>query len=348
MKMSFYSYKNANSDNSPGQVCGNILNGLNKRVCIQVKNVYDSALSQQQLDEERVVISNIVPVLPNTSCRATNTVGCRCNCAGNQCTCNCGSCSTPISHSEAVENAENSSCPLPQPCGAWTFESCRSSTTAGNISNLSIERLCDRPQYARVKCSVDVPVDVLFVDQRCQEWMGQAHICVDKDVLLCVPEDSVVPFTIESLVSAICVSGSYIGNCTFEITVCVTVVLKVLAEVDIMIPTYGFCDIPPAEEFAENVCDEFFSLPLFPQSSCAFETVCANTANGSSGNGTVTSATGGSYACGSVAPVSGCGCNAAGTTSTATASTCSNCGTTCLSGTGSLCPRCGCTMTGIS
>lgn len=270
--MSFYSYKNANSENSPGEVCGNILNGLNKRVCIQVKNVYDSALSQQQLDDEEITIENIVPVLTGCGCNASSNAACRCNCSGNQCSCRCSNCSTPISHAEAVENAENSNCALPQPCGAWTFESCRSSTTAGNISNLSIERLCDRPQYARVKCSVDVPVDVLFMDQRCQEWMGQAHICVDKDVLLCVPEDSVVPFTIESLVSAICVSGSYIGNCTFEITVCVTVVLKVLAEVDIMIPTYGFCEIPPAEEFAENICDEslfkryhyFSQNPHFP------------------------------------------------------------------------------------
>lgn len=337
--MSFYSYKNANSEAAPGEVCGNILNGLNKRVCIQVKNVYDSALSQQQLDNKEVTISNIVPVLPGSSCRPVSTAPCRCNCSGNQCTCSCSSCSTPITHAEAVENAENSACPLPQPCGAWTFESCRSSTTAGNISNLSIERLCDRPQYARVKCSVDVPVDVLFVDQRCQEWMGQANICVDKDVLLCVPEDSVVPFTIESLVSAICVSGSYIGNCTFEITVCVTVVLKVIAEVDIMVPTYGFCEIPPAEEFAENICDEFFSLPLFPQSSCAFENVCE-----SGNSGATASAMGGSYACGSVSPSRGCGC--AGKASSP--STCSNCGTTCLSGTGSLCPRCGCTMTGIS
>ena len=337
--MSFYSYKNANSENSPGEVCGSILNGLNKRVCIQVKNVYDSALSQQQLDGEEVTIENIVPVLPGSNCRPTSTIGCSCSCSGNRCTCNCGSCSTPISHAEAVENAENSSC-LPQPCGAWTFESCRSSTTAGNISNLSIERLCDRPQYARVKCTVDVPVDVLFVDQRCQEWMGQTRIYVDKDVLLCVPEDSVVPFTIESLVSAICVSGTYIGNCTFEITVCVTVVLKVLAEVDIMIPTYGFCEVPPAEEFAENVCDEFFSLPLFPQSSCAFENVCEN---GSGSAATVSSVLGGSYACGSVSPSKNCGCASSGS-----ASTCSNCGTTCLSGTGSLCPRCGCTMTGVS
>ena len=35
--------------------------------------------------------------------------------------------------------------------------------------------------------------------------------------------------------------------------------------------SYGFCPIPPAEEFAENVCDEFFSLPLFPLMSLCNE-----------------------------------------------------------------------------
>ena len=25
--------------------------------------------------------------------------------------------------------------------------------------------------------------------------------------------------------------------------------------------SYGFCPIPPCEEFADSVCDEFFSLP---------------------------------------------------------------------------------------
>ena len=334
--MSFYSYKNANAEASPGSVNGNILTGLNQRVCIQVKNVYDSCMQQEQLDDEVVTISNIVPILPGNNCKPVASVGCSCNCQNNVCTCSCPGCGTNISHAEAVENAENSACPLPQPCGAWTFESCRSSTTAGTINNLSIERMCDRPQFARVKCNVEVPVDVLFVDQKCQEWMGQASICVDKDVLLCIPDDSIVPFTLESLVSAICVSGSYIGNCTFEITVCVTVVLKVLAEVDIMVPTYGFCEIPPCEEFAENICDEFFSLPLFPQSSCAFESVDGAAAGAS----TVSAANGSTYTC---------GCTGTSRTAcAATASTCSNCGTTCLSGRGSLCPRCGSTMTGLS
>ena len=341
--MSFYSYKNANAEASPGAVNGNILTGLNQRVCIQVKNVYDSCMQQEQLDDEVVTISNIVPILPGNNCRGTSSVSCSCSCQDNKCTCSCPGCGTNISHAEAVENAENSACPLPQPCGAWTFESCRSSTTAGTINNLSIERMCDRPQFARVKCNVEVPVDVLFVDQRCQEWMGQASICVDKDVLLCIPDDSIVPFTLESLVSAICVSGSYIGNCTFEITVCVTVVLKVLAEVDIMVPTYGFCEIPPCEEFAENICDEFFSLPLFPQSSCAFESVDGASAASVS---TVSAANGSTYACGCTGS-GGCGTTSR-TACAATASTCSHCGTTCLSGKGSLCPRCGSAMTGLS
>ena len=61
---------------------------------------------------------------------------------------------------------------------------------------------------------------------------------------------------------------------------------------------------------------EFFSLPLFPQSSCAFEPV----GEAGSGNGTATSATGGCYSCGPVNPVKG-----------GRLSQCSNCGTTCVS-----------------
>ena len=303
--MSFYSYKNANAECSPGVVNGNILTGLNQRVCIQVKNVYDSALSQEQLEDKKIVVTDIVPVLPGSDCKSTNAA-CRCTCEDNRCTCSCRSCGAPITHEEAVENAENSARPLPQPCGQWTFESCRSSTTKGRISNLSIERMCDRPQFARVRCGVE------------------------KDVLLCIPDDSIIPFTLESLVSAICVSGSYIGDCTFQITLCVTIVLKVLAEVDIMVPTYGFCQVPPAEEFAENVCDEFFSLPLFPQSSCATDTV-----------GECTCASGG---CGAAASTAG----ANRTTTSGGCSTCSSCGTTCAGTRSTLCPRCGSTMTTVS
>ncbi len=145
--MSFYSYKNANADVCPGAINNNALTGLNRRMCIQVKNVYDSCMKQEQLDEEEIVISNIVPVLPS-DCRGNNSASCSCTCQDNECECTCPGCGAGITHEQAVENAENSPCPLPQPCGTWTFESCRSSTIKGKITNLCIERLC-RPSAIR-------------------------------------------------------------------------------------------------------------------------------------------------------------------------------------------------------
>jgi len=321
--MSFFSYKNGNSEMTPGCIVGNPCQGLNERICIQVKNVYDACLQQEQLDDRVVTLTGIVPVLSDASCRPVVSRPCACECDGCSCECTCRGCGNPLTYNEAVENAENSPC-RPQPCGNWTFESCRSSTTCGTISNLSIDRLCDRPQYARVRGRVSIPIDVLFVDGNCQEWMGRASVYVDKDVLLAIPDESIVPFTIESMVSAICVSGTYLGNCQFRITICVTVVLKILAEVEMMVPSYGFCAIPPCEEFAENVCDEFFSLPLFPQSACTTQ----------NGNGNSSSAS-----CSCTMYNGSCVSNIG-----QTCSTCSACGTTCASCSGQ-CPRCGSTMT---
>ena len=323
--MSFFSYKNGNTELSPGCITGNPCQGLKERICIQVKNVYDACLQQEQLDDEVVTVNGIVPVLPDASCRPATSRPCSCECDGCSCTCNCRGCDSALTYNEAVENAENSAC-RPQPCGAWTFESCRSSTTCGVISNLTIDRLCDRPQFARVRGRISIPVDVLFVDQNCQEWMGRASVTVDKDVLMAIPDESIVPFTLESMVSAICVSGRYLGNCQFEITICVTVVLKILAEVELLVPSYGFCSIPPCEEFAENVCDEFLSLPLFPQSACTTESNSASAAVGSASCPCTT--------------WNGSCVNNLG----ATCSTCSSCGTTCASCSGS-CPRCGSAMT---
>jgi hypothetical protein len=315
--MSFYSYKNANAAACPGAIHGNAANGLCTKLCVKVNNVYDAALSQQQLDNEPIAVRNIVPVL-NCGCGNNTYSTFHCNCENNRCHCRGGNgCDNTVTHHEAVETLENAGCQaLPQPAMPWTFESCRSATTKGEITNLVIDRLCDRPQYARVRCTVAVPIDVLFTDQCGQEWIGQATIHVDRDVIMCIPEESIVPFTLESLVSAICVSGEWKGDCRFDINVCLTVVLKVLAEVEVMIPTYGFCEIPPAEEFAENVCDEFFSLPLFPQSvGCMADaaTVCP-TANTAPANATA---------------VAG-----------ANRRTCARCGTVCAAG-GANCPRCG-------
>ena len=135
--MSFYSYKNANPCCCPGTITnGSALDGLQEKVCVQVKRVYDSCLQQEQLDDKEVTITSYAMV------------------ANNCCNCCCD---------DATETVPPTSPPVPP----ITFESCRSTTTEGTIRNLSVERLCDRPCFARVRCKIDVPIDILFVDSRC-------------------------------------------------------------------------------------------------------------------------------------------------------------------------------------
>ena len=258
--MSFYSYKNANASCCPGAIAGNATDGLQERVCVQVKRVYDSALWQEQIDNAVVTITSFAQV-------NNNACGNGCGC------CSCDSCSDTVA-------------PTSPPMPPITFESCRSSTTEASIRNLSIERLCDRPCFARVRCTVDVPIDILFVDSRCIEYIGKGVVSVDRDVLLSIPDESIVPYNLDAMASAICVSGCFVGNNQFKMTVCVTIVLKVLADVEILVPSYGYCAIPPAEEFADSVCTEFFSLPLFPTASvCNNGTVNATNIGCTCGNG---------------------------------------------------------------
>ena len=71
--MSFYSYKNAAPSCCPGIISGNACDGLQEKVCVQVKRVYDSCLQQEQLDNQVVTITSYAQVVNNCKC---NSCGC--------------------------------------------------------------------------------------------------------------------------------------------------------------------------------------------------------------------------------------------------------------------------------
>ncbi|MBO5782633.1 MAG: hypothetical protein J6R24_00655, partial [Clostridia bacterium] len=52
---------------------------------------------------------------------------------------------------------------------------------------------------------------------------------------------------------------------TFTVNACITVILKVSMPVELLVPSYGYCAIPPAQEYSQEVCAGFFELPLYPQ-----------------------------------------------------------------------------------
>ena len=147
-----------------------------------------------------------------------------------------------------------------------TFISARSLQSTAVISNLNIERLADKQNCARVQATITIPVEVLYTDANGVEGSATADISVTEDVLLFVPSPSIMPYTATAQCSAVCAEGIFNADSgTFTVNACVTVILKISIPVELLVPSYGYCAIPPAQDYAQEVCAGFFELPLYPQ-----------------------------------------------------------------------------------
>lgn len=146
-----------------------------------------------------------------------------------------------------------------------TFISARSLTSTGLITNLNIERMSDKPNCARVQATVSIPVEVLYTDANGVEGSAQSTITVTEDVILFVPAPSIMPYRCTAEVSAVCAEGTFNSNGTFTVDACTTIILKIVIDVQLLVPSYGYCAIPPAQDYSQEVCAGFFELPLYPQ-----------------------------------------------------------------------------------
>jgi len=146
-----------------------------------------------------------------------------------------------------------------------TFVSGRSLTAYATVTGLSIDRQADK-NCARVQATVTAPIEVLFTDANGVEGSATATVSLPQDVLLYVPAPSIMPFTVRAVVSIVAPEATFNAeNNTFTASLCVTVILKVSMPVEILVPSYGYCAIPPAQEYSQEVCAGFFELPLYPR-----------------------------------------------------------------------------------
>lgn len=146
-----------------------------------------------------------------------------------------------------------------------TFVSAKSTTSQGVISNLLIEPLNERPNSARVKTDVIIPVSVAYTDANGVEGVATSTVTIPKDVILNIPSASIMPYSVEAVVSLVSTQGTYTGENQFTIDACVTVILKIVMEVELLIPSYGYAAIPPCQEYTQEVCAGFFELPMYPE-----------------------------------------------------------------------------------
>ena len=148
-----------------------------------------------------------------------------------------------------------------------TFVSARSTQTTAIITSLQVDPIPDKSNLSRVQISYDVPVEVLYTDANGVAGKGVGTVSLSQDVILFVPEPSIMPYEVEAVVSIVAPEGVYSGNNTFTVSCCATSIVKIVMLVEVLVPTYGYAVMPACQEFTQEVCSGFFELPLFPGES---------------------------------------------------------------------------------
>ena len=155
-----------------------------------------------------------------------------------------------------------------------TFVSARSLTAEATVTNLNIERQADK-SCARVQATVTLPVEVLYTDAAGVDGSATATVSIPVDVLLFVPAPSIMPFTVRAVASVVAPDAVFNPETNgFTASLCVTIILKISMPVELLVPSYGYCAIPPLQEYSQEVCAGFFELPLYPQTGCGKPNTC--------------------------------------------------------------------------
>ncbi|MEG1923867.1 MAG: hypothetical protein RR307_05370, partial [Clostridia bacterium] len=152
-----------------------------------------------------------------------------------------------------------------------TYIGAKSSSAYATVNNLVVKPL-ECGELARYTGTIVIPLLVYYKDANNVNGVGTSTLSLPFDIVLCLPQSSIMPYFIDAVVSASSSIGNYIGTSVvngnlvynFIIDICILLILKVVMEVELIVAAYGYAAIPECTDFGEKVCDGFFSLPLYP------------------------------------------------------------------------------------
>ena len=133
------------------------------------------------------------------------------------------------------------------------------------ISNVTIDRIETRPNYANVSATITIPITVSYLDANRIPGTATGTITVDRSAVLFVPQVALTPVEVK-VVAAVSSEIGTISGTTATITYCIQTILKIVSQVDILVPSFGYPVLPPCQtpNPAQTECPGFFELPIYP------------------------------------------------------------------------------------
>lgn len=132
------------------------------------------------------------------------------------------------------------------------------------ITDITIDRLETRPNFANVTATVTIPIIISYRDAGGVLGTALSSLTVTKTTILYVPQPSLTPVNIIAVGMFSSVIGTFTAPATFTVTCCYQIIFKVVAVVDILVPSYGYPLIPECQSEPENPCPGLTDMPLYP------------------------------------------------------------------------------------
>lgn len=161
--------------------------------------------------------------------------------------------------------------PLPTGCGIVTFEKISFGSGVIVPNSLVITPLPERPNFSRVQFLISVPYVAQFRTASGAVVTIEGNLPdIPKDIVMFIPEsrdefkfDIVIETRSEALTAPV-----YLND-QIKIAVGVFIVVKVVGEVQLLIPAFGFCPEPPeceeyVEPIEEDICKVFLDFEQTP------------------------------------------------------------------------------------
>ena len=134
------------------------------------------------------------------------------------------------------------------------------------VSDVIIDRIETNPNYANVSLTITIPLTVTYRDANGVIGTASSSVVIQKCSMLFVPQPSLSPVNITASALFSSNSAVFSGEGTFTATACIQILIKVTAQVDLLLPSFGYPVIPPCQacESQTNVCPGIENLPLYP------------------------------------------------------------------------------------
>ena len=122
----------------------------------------------------------------------------------------------------------------------------------------------DGNNFATVTFSITIPLIVNYRDSNGELGTARSSITINRTTTLCVPENSLTPINIDINTTFFSNIGNFTSDTTASIIACIQIILKSVGKVDLLIPTFGYPDLPRCNSSGDDNCDALFRQPIYP------------------------------------------------------------------------------------